>query len=203
MVPKKQIRDRMSDFDPLIDVTTPRRGGRKVGLEVRRVKILMKLVFPLSLEVHVRLARESDLQNMEWLGMFSHDRHIIEDSYQRQLRGENLMLLADINGFPAAQAWVDLERKRHQDIGIIWAVRVLPFLQGLGLGTRLINIAESLLANRGIGISELSVEQTNVGAHRLYERLGYTPAGEEDGHWLLQRRLALSSDKTLHAVDVG
>jgi ribosomal protein S18 acetylase RimI-like enzyme len=134
--------------------------------------------------------------------MFTHDRHIIEDSYQRQLRGENLMLVADINGFPAAQAWVDLERKRDQDIGIIWAVRVLPLLQGLGLGTRLINIAESLLANRGIGISELSVEQTNVGAHRLYERLGYTPAGEEDGHWLLQRRLVVSSDKTLHPADV-
>jgi ribosomal protein S18 acetylase RimI-like enzyme len=149
----------------------------------------MDLVIPVPLQLKIRLAAESDLEKLEWLGMYSKDREMIKRSYQRQLRDENLMLVAELNRFPIAQAWIDLEAKRSSRIGVIWAVRVFPFLRGMGLGGCLISIAEQMLTQRKFRFSELSVHKENKGAQRLYRRLGYVPAGRENGLRLLQKQL--------------
>ena len=90
-----------------------------------------------------------------------------------------------------------------------WAVRVFPFLRGLGIGTRLMQSAEELLRERGFGVGEVGVEKDNEAAHRLYVRLGYephgdvleeyaytTPDGESARHvvdqWILRKRLLQS-----------
>jgi ribosomal protein S18 acetylase RimI-like enzyme len=116
------------------------------------------------------------------------------------------MLVADVNGFPVGQAWVDLTKRRSEGIGYIWAVRVFPFLRGLGIGTRLMDAAEDVLRERGFLQAEVGVERSNVGAHRLYTRLGYlqhcelreeysytTPDGVHAQHvldqWILRKRL--------------
>jgi ribosomal protein S18 acetylase RimI-like enzyme len=133
--------------------------------------------FELSVPVAIRPCRREDLAALEWSGAFAHHREIIRDAFARHERDENVMLVADVGGFPAGQAWVDLARSRGQRVGVIWAVRVLPCLQGLGLGTRLVAAAEEVIARRGYGASELRVESWNVGARRLYERLGYAVVG--------------------------
>lgn len=157
-------------------------------------------------EVRIRPCQQEDLELLEWFGLYRHHREIFLDAFARQLRGDNVMLVADLNDFPVGQAWVDLVKRQVEGVGYIWAVRVFPFLRGLGIGTRLMQAAEDVLRERGLGIAEVGVEKDNETAHGLYLRLGYQPHGnlvEEytyttsegvPGHqvvdqWILRKRL--------------
>lgn len=160
-----------------------------------------------SLALRLRLCREEDLPGLEWGGLFTHHRQIIRDAFERQRRGENLMLLALASDFPVAQVWVDLARLRPRSAALLWAVRVFPAFQGAGLATRLISEAEALLRYLHVRTAEIGVEKGNPRARRLYERLGYsvvrggretyaytTPAGVTErvtiDEWFLHKRLA-------------
>lgn len=96
----------------------------------------------------------------------------MERTLAGQARGTQIMLVADIGGYPVGQAWVDLE-KRRDDAGVVWAVRVLSWLRGQGIGAHLVRAAERALAARGRRWAVLGVERTNTRARRFYERLGY------------------------------
>ena len=147
--------------------------------------IIARVTVPVP--VSIRLCRRTDLRRLEWYGLYWQHRLIFRDEYERQRRGENLMLVADLNGFPAAQAWVDLARRRDEAVGVIWAVRVYPFLQQMGLGARLIAAAEEMLRERGFRWAELGAEKKNRRALRLYERLGYEVVGEVAGAFAFTR----------------
>jgi ribosomal protein S18 acetylase RimI-like enzyme len=138
------------------------------------------LALPLTLElpVVIREAREDDLEALEWFGMFTAHREIIRDAFRRQRVGENLMLVAEANGFPIGQAWVDLARHADESMGLLWAVRVFPVFQGMGIGARLLDAAEDVLAARGYRWALIGVEKYNHAARRLYLRQGYEPWGE-------------------------
>jgi GNAT superfamily N-acetyltransferase len=170
----------------------------------RRIRPLDTLDVRLS--VTIRLARRADLRPLEWFGWFAPHRSLISEAFRRQTAGEVLMLVAIAGGFPVGQTWIDLTRKDAECVGVLWAVRVLPGLQGAGIGTALISQAEQLLRDRGRMISEIGVEHTNREARRLYERLGYvlharereivkyvTPQGRRKtmhvDQWLLRRCL--------------
>jgi ribosomal protein S18 acetylase RimI-like enzyme len=128
--------------------------------------------------VTIRRCTEHDLAGLEWYGLFTAHRDIIHAAFAAQRRGDGLMLVADVNGFPAGQVWIDLARRRAERIGVLWAVRVYPFLCSLGIGRELVESAEEMLrALRYVG-AELGVERGNPEARRLYERLGYTVQGE-------------------------
>lgn len=156
----------------------------------------------LTTELTTRACCEADLPKLEWFGMFSGDRPIIDHSFERHLRGDNLMFVTELRGFPIAQVWVDVERKKDERVGVLWALRVLPPLQGFGVGTRLVRVAELWLEQHGYDLAELGVEEKNPDARRLYERLGYRCVGEEwqdeehGGHvrepilvWVLRKEL--------------
>jgi ribosomal protein S18 acetylase RimI-like enzyme len=134
---------------------------------------------PLVFEI--RPCTERDLESLEWDGRFTAQREIIREAFAAQERGDGLMLLADVHGFPAGQVWIDLVRKQARQTGVLWAVRVYPFLRAFGIGTRLVGTAERALRERGCLWSELGVERTNLEARGFYERLGYRPVGEERG----------------------
>lgn len=139
--------------------------------------------FTVALPVRIRVCLEEDLEALEWFGLFTEHREIIHNTYRAQERGEMLMLVAETNGFPSGQAWLNLAEKRAQDRGCLWALRVLPALQKLGIGTRLLAAAEDALRNRGFTSIELGVEKDNPGARRLYERLGYQEEYERSSEY--------------------
>ncbi len=162
--------------------------------------------FDLPLEVVVRATREDDLPELEWFGMFTPHRALIREAFERQQQGEVVMLTAEVNGFPAGQAWVDLTRKAAVSVGYVWAVRVLPVFRGKGIGTRLLAAVEQVLRERGYAWAEIGVEKDNPGARRLYERVGYgvsyelceeyeytTPEGEQVrvpvDQWMMRKEL--------------
>jgi ribosomal protein S18 acetylase RimI-like enzyme len=133
--------------------------------------------FRATVGVIVRLCTREDLRALEWHGAFTHHRELIAAAFERQAQGAVLMLVADVGGWPVGQVWIDLTRRAAQGAGRIWALRIVPSLQGAGLGTHLLDAAEELLRRRGFAAAEIGVEPANAGARRLYERLGYRLAG--------------------------
>ncbi|HET8650401.1 MAG TPA: GNAT family N-acetyltransferase [Gemmatimonadales bacterium] len=135
--------------------------------------------FTLPVDVTIRQVQTEDLSALEWDGRFTEHRSIIENTFRGQTAGRQLMLVAEARGASVGQVWIDLDRYRSERIGIIWALRVRSPLKGLGLGTRLIEQAEHALISREYLQAQIGVEPHNAGAIRLYQRLGYLPAGEE------------------------
>ena len=138
---------------------------RRGAGDLRQLRVLLPLT--------VRLAREEDLAGLEWYGLLTRQRALIREAFERQQHGSNLMLLACRGDAPVAQVWVELDRYREDAAGLLWAVRVFPALQGLGIGSRLIAAAEHELVKRDRRWSVIGVERDDDGACRLYERLGY------------------------------
>jgi ribosomal protein S18 acetylase RimI-like enzyme len=132
----------------------------------------------LQLPVVIREAREDDVEALEWFGLFTPHREIIRDAWRRHVAGENLMLVAEANHLPIGQAWIDLARHADESTGLLWAVRVAPFFQNLGIGARLLEAAEQALVARGFRWALIGVEKWNEAARRLYLRQGYEPFGE-------------------------
>jgi ribosomal protein S18 acetylase RimI-like enzyme len=56
-------------------------------------------------------------------------------------------------------------------------------LQGLGIGTHLISVAESRIRERGLSVAQLDVGDNNPRARALYERLGYRETGRRSASW--------------------
>jgi ribosomal protein S18 acetylase RimI-like enzyme len=159
--------------------------------------------FRATLEVAIRRCRQDDLPALEWWGLFAPDRDLIRQVFARQQRGAGtLMLVAEAGGMACGQAWIDLGEAEADEAGVIWAVRVFPCLQGLGIGRRLMRAAEASLLTEGRRVAEVSVEKTAARARRFYERLGYaeararaprcppgSPPPPEGSQWVLRRAL--------------
>lgn len=133
--------------------------------------------FELALDVTIRSCVERDLAPLEWFGLFTEHRNIIRATFEAQKRDRALMLVADWNGFPVGQAWIDFVKASDRASALLWAIRVLPALQGAGIGRRLVLAAEEAARRRGFAGARLGVEKDNAGARRFYERLGYRLAG--------------------------
>jgi ribosomal protein S18 acetylase RimI-like enzyme len=133
------------------------------------------------LPFHIRQCTEAHLDDLEWYGLFTAHRKIIHEAFDAQERGEGLMLIADLNGFPIAQAWLDFVRRQEFGTTVIWALRVFPCLRGVGIGRQVLQAAEEASRDRGFEWTELGVERSNAGARRMYERAGYHVVGKKRG----------------------
>jgi ribosomal protein S18 acetylase RimI-like enzyme len=133
--------------------------------------------FPLHLHVDIRLCVKDDLADLEWFGLFTDHREIFYKVFESQERGENLMLIAEANTRPIGQIWIDLIKRKAESAGFIWALRVIPWLQNLGIGGKLMTAAEQRCKEHGFAYAELGVEKENHAAKRFYERLGYRMIG--------------------------
>jgi len=60
-------------------------------------------------------------------------------------------------------------------------IDLLPETQGMGVGRTLIDAFCGLLAERGVPGVHLGVGVRNTGAHRFYERTGFTRVAEDEG----------------------
>jgi GNAT superfamily N-acetyltransferase len=141
----------------------------------------MESHFSVPLELKIRPCASHDLPQLEWFGLYTDHRQLIEDAFRRQQLDEVMMWVADLGGFPVGQAWLDLSDRAADSVGVIWSVRVLPLLRNPGIGTRLMIAAEQFLCDRGYRWTELTVDQHESRARRLYERLGYRSAGSTEG----------------------
>ena len=143
---------------------------------------------PLNFEAVIRPANAADLPKLEWFGQYWHYRKIFERTFREHLQGRRLMLVADVNGFPVGQVFIQFEsiERRFADgreRAYLYSLRVLTPFQKRGLGTQLIMAAEEYIRARGCQWITIAVAKDNLGAQRLYGRLGFTVFSEDPGKW--------------------
>jgi GNAT superfamily N-acetyltransferase len=111
-------------------------------------------------------------------------RIVVADRLERQRRDECVYLVAWEGGTPIGQ--VLLHRWRPSALAVAGVVDSLPYIEDVfvlpewrdrGVGTALLEAAESAAAARGDRGVSLAVSTGNSAARRLYTRLGYVGAG--------------------------
>ena len=53
-----------------------------------------------SVDIIIRPCKRADLRKLEWFGMLTKYREIILEAFERQEKGEVIMLVAEVNHFP-------------------------------------------------------------------------------------------------------
>lgn len=144
--------------------------------------------YRLTVPVLIRAATREDLPKLEWYGTYAYTRNFIRRAYVEQAQGRRAMLVADLNGFPVGQVYLQFIANNPavadgQTRAYLYAFRVIEHLRGCGIGTLLMRHAEHEVARRGFGWLMLQVAKENPAALRLYQRLGYAVIGEDPGDW--------------------
>ena len=124
-----------------------------------------------------------DLPMMGWSGSPSHLRSVAQllAVVESGTGDVEYLALRAPGGEPIAKVCIDY--RSHDDAGTLTQAAVHGDLQGLGLGTRLIAVAEERVRARGKGRSVMGVEESNPRARALYERLGYSEFSREHASW--------------------
>lgn len=141
----------------------------------------------LRLAVKFRPAEWDDLPKLEWHGEYTHFRRVFRNTFDEQSTGRRLMLLADVNGYPIGQIFIQLENADDWWQGgkraYLYSLRVMDVFRHQGIGTALIGEAERILSGRNYDSISIAVAKDNPRARRLYERLGYVIVAEDSGRW--------------------
>lgn len=144
--------------------------------------------FTLTVPITLRTATCEDLPLLEWHGQYRHYRNLIQRAYREQLHGRRQMIVADFNGFPIGQIYVQLVagNRRIADgrqRAYLYAFRVMDLFRGQGIGSTMMHYVEGELIQRGYQWATIAVAKDNEGALRLYRRLSYRPFDEDPGQW--------------------
>ncbi len=106
------------------------------------------------------------------------------DCLNRQDKGEVVLLVAWMNGDPVGDVLLQFSpadepevRERLPGVPLLIHLEVHERYRRRGIGTQLIAVVEALAMESGHNRIALKVGADNVGARRLYERLGYTDWG--------------------------
>lgn len=140
-------------------------------------------------QLEIRQLTIEDLPALEWGGEYTHFRRLYREVYQSACVGRAVMWVAElaVKGI-IGQLFVQLKsvRKELADGELrayIYGFRVQPAYRGFGVGTRLLQTAESDLVSRKYPWVTLNVARQNPDARRFYERHGYRVIGSEPGYW--------------------
>jgi len=126
---------------------------------------------------------------MEWEGEFKRFRGVYADVFARTHRGLAVMWVAENPGKGlVGQAFVQLKMydrscANGKTRAYLHSFRVRPAMRNHGLGTKLMQIIEQDLIQRGFRELTLNVAEDNENALRLYNRLGYTVVKKIPGNW--------------------
>lgn len=147
--------------------------------------ILEQRSIQLEMSIILRVATLDDLPKLEWYGQYKHFRNLFRRTYREQEAGRRIMLVADSNNFPIGHVFIQFKDPDDEDTGraYLYSFRVMEMFRGHGIGTRLLQEAENMTLDRGLGWAAIAVAKDNHGARRLYERIGYHIYAEDSGRW--------------------
>lgn len=144
---------------------------------------------PLEQQVILRYATRQDLPALEWEGEYKHFRHVFSEAYRLKELGEVIIWVAELEEFGLiGQLFIQLYgpdqiQSNENKYAYIYGFRVRPKYQGFGIGSQLLQKAETDLLKRGFQRIALNVARKNKSARRLYERFGYRVVAPEPGIW--------------------
>jgi ribosomal protein S18 acetylase RimI-like enzyme len=129
--------------------------------------------------------REEELAPLEWddttKRAFVEQQFSAQDAHYRQNYPGASLDVIEVDGEPAGRLYV----YRGRDDVRIMDIALAPPFRGRGIGTRLIETLIDEAESSGRKLS-IHVEHNNP-ARRLYERLGFGPAGEHGVYVLMER----------------
>ncbi len=120
----------------------------------------------------------------------SHDAKGYPDGYpDRFFAGqEDRISVARANGRIIAFLSIEVHRE-EEDYLYLDDFSVTEEYRNRGIGTKLLESAESCAKEMGVNTLCLHVEKTNAAALRLYRRLGYEVYREQESRYLMLKRL--------------
>jgi ribosomal protein S18 acetylase RimI-like enzyme len=140
-------------------------------------------------QVIVRHARKEDLPGMEWGGEYKHFRRVYAEAFQHMQRGHSILWLAEHpeTGL-IGQVFIQLICDRHeladgQDRAYLYSFRVQSNYRSRGVGSRMMDVVENDLLQRGYRYVTLNVARDNARAQQLYIHRGYIVVAPEPGVW--------------------
>ena len=89
-------------------------------------------------------------------------------------------LLLEIDGRLAASCWTKVHELHPDRFGEIYVVSVHPDFQGRNLGRVMVSQGLAALRNKGVSTAVLFVDESNVGARKLYQSLGFRVDREDN-----------------------
>lgn len=138
-------------------------------------------------QLFIREVKESDLPALEWDGEYTHFRNIYRRAWLEAERGQRILLVAELQEKLIGQIFIHLHHDGcetgRQRSAYLYSFRVRDPYRNLGVGSRLLARAEHILSDRNYRRATISVGKKNLDARRMYERLGYSVCGEDEGEW--------------------
>lgn len=140
-------------------------------------------------DLRIRKLKKDDLPGLEWDGELIHLRNIFFQAYQQYENGDAVLWVAEFEPVGIiAQIFVQLNSRRSELAdgdyrAYIFGFRVREQYRNFGVGTKLMDIVESDLHQRGYQSVTLNVGRNNPKAQRFYERRGYGIVAKEPGRW--------------------
>ncbi|MBN1230747.1 MAG: GNAT family N-acetyltransferase [Anaerolineales bacterium] len=142
-------------------------------------------------EVILRTLEKKDLSGLEWEGEYIHFRNLYRDMWERIKKGREIGWVAvDLkDGIFLGQVFIQYGNTYRPDLadGInqayLHGFRIREQYRNAGLGSFMLSWVEKKLVSMGFKTLCLAVAKDNLGAIRLYERLGFIIVGEEEGVW--------------------
>lgn len=111
-------------------------------------------------------------------------RSFFRDRWWRQQRGRGALFVALLDGRVVGTVYLWLEKAEEpliaaklEDVPLLTHLKVHPDFRNQGIGTRLVEEVEAGVRRLGGDRVALAVEENNVDAKRLYDRLHYTEWG--------------------------
>lgn len=157
------------------------KNGRKQPDKAYEVTLLDRLI--------VRPLVEDDLLALEWDGEYAHFRRVYWDAYQRMRRGYSLLWVAEMDeGEIIGQVFIQFTCDRPEladglNRAYLYSFRVREPYRGGGIGTKMMDVVEDDLRQRGFTYVTLNVARDNPRAQQLYLRRGYKVVAPEPGIW--------------------
>lgn len=96
--------------------------------------------------------------------------------------------VAEVDGAVVGYLSIELHKEETEYI-YLDDLSVLDGYQNLGIGTRLLEIAQQYGKDSGVLRIYLHVEKENEGALRLYRRLGYETVSEEGSRYRMKKEI--------------
>jgi len=126
---------------------------------------------------------------MEWDGEFRHFRRVYLDAYQRMQRGQSILWVAALPTKQlVGQVFIQFfcDRPELAD-GIsrayLYSFRIRKPFRSQGFGSRMMDVVEDDLRQRGFEYVTLNVARDNPRAQQLYVRRGFYVVAPEPGVW--------------------
>jgi len=139
--------------------------------------------------INIRPMVWSDLPALEWEGEFRHFRNLFIDLFEKIQKGiSRAWVVENTQGYMIGQVFLQMRSDRLEladgwNRAYLYSFRIRPAYRNLGVGSRVHQILEDFLVEKGYTRITLNVARDNLPAIRLYHRLGYKIVAKEPGIW--------------------